>query len=121
MDLTSKSVTRESLRETLKDFAPIPEAHRLMVWKTILDLPGNKNDYVHLREKGKKTKFELRLDLDETSRKKTCRVICSLLAHCPTLGEFSSFDLAGFVGAFAHLLSSNELIYFEVVLTILGK
>ncbi len=122
---TPQCLSRDSLKAVLKDFDPLPDAHRLVVWKTILQLPNNKSEYITLRELSKKSKFtDIGNGLDnrdEISKKTIERVVRSILEHCPTLGQFESFDLLGFVDSFSPLLASNELIYFEVVFTILGK
>ena len=58
---------------------------------------------------------------DEVSQKRICRVVRSLHAHCSSFEKmFKSFDLVEFVDKFSALLSANELVYFEVLLSILG-
>lgn len=122
---TPQCLSRESLKAVLKDFDPLPDAHRLTVWKRILQLPNNKSEYITLRKLSKKSKFadigNCLDNRDEISKKAIERVARSILEHCPTLYQFESFDLVGFVDSFSPLLVTNELIYFEVVFTILGK
>jgi hypothetical protein len=119
--MDKKLLSRDSLNEILRSFEVIPDIHRGTVWKAILNLPGNNEEYLTLRNAGRK--FETNTDFadiqDENSRKITCRVVRSVLAHSPSLGTLKDF-IRSFVSAFSVALGLNELVYFEVILTILG-
>jgi hypothetical protein len=120
----NKALSRESLRNILHDFEIIPEQHRLKLWTIILNLPNNKAQYMCLRETKKKLPSNIVLQEEDGlgSNTKVCnRVIQSLLAHCPSLEQFRHFNLADYVCPFAGLLASHELIYFEIMLSILSK
>ena len=123
--LLNKAPTRESLRTILHSFEIIQEHHRLKLWTVILHLPNNKTQYMSLR----KTKVKLPNNMilheedgiGKSSLKIFNQVIQSLLAHCPSIIEFRHFNLADFVKPFAGFLASHELLYFEIMLTILGR
>jgi hypothetical protein len=119
--MDKKLLSRDSLNEILRSFEVLPDVHRATVWKAILNLPGNKEEYLTLRNAGRK--FETNTDFadlqDENTRKLTRRVVRSVLAHSPSLVTLENF-ISNFVGAFSIALGSNELVYFEVILTILG-
>ncbi len=120
----NKALSRESLRNILRDFEIIPEQHRLKLWTIILNLPNNKAQYMCLRETKKKLPSNIVLQEQDGlgNNTKICnRVIQSLLAHCPSLEQFRHFNLADYVKPFAGLLASHELIYFEIMLSILSK
>lgn len=120
----NKALSRESLRNILHDFEIIPEQHRLKLWTIILNLPNNKAQYMCLRETKKKLPSNIVLQEEDGlgSNTKVCnRVIQSLLAHCPSLEQFRHFNLTDYVCPFAELLASHELIYFEIMLSILSK
>jgi len=119
----NKALSRESLRNILHDFEIIPEQHRLKLWTIILQLPNNKIQYMSLRDTKKKLPSNITLQEEDGigSNTKICnRVIQSLLAHCPSLKQFHHFNLADYVKPFAGLLASHELIYFEIMLSILS-
>ena len=118
----NSSLSRESLKLILKDYEVIPAEHRLKLWMVhILQLPNNKNQYLEIRKNGKKTAININGYTEDDKKGKTiCRVIQALIAHCPSLEQFTNFKLIKFVEPFSELLASHELIYFEVILSILG-
>lgn len=122
---TNPAISRESLKIILGNFEVIPEDHRLKLWMTaILQLPNNKTQYLKLRKAGQKLDSSVKLLEDDKigNEAKVCnQVLKSLFAHCSSLRQFNHFNLADFVEPFSGLLVSHELIYFEVMLTILGK
>lgn len=119
---SNSTLTRQSLRIILKDLETIPDEHRLKLWMgTILHLPNNKAQYLNLRKSGKNTPIEVSVHSENDKTCKTIsRVIQCLQTHCPSLKQFQNFNLANFVEPFACLLGTHELIYFEVMLSILG-
>lgn len=118
----SPTLSRDSLKNILKDLDSIPDEHRLKLWiGLVLNLPNNKSQYLNLRKLGKNIPCTKIYDKEEIKNKIICRVVQSLLAHCPTLKNFRNFNLAGFVEPFSVLLISHEFVYFEVMLTILGE
>lgn len=123
--LLNKAPTRESLRTILHSFEIIPEQHRLKLWTVILHLPNNKTQYMSLRKTKVKLPNNMILQeedgIGKSSLKIRNQVIQSLLAHCPSIIEFRHFNLADFVKPFAGFLASHELLYFEIMLTILGR
>ena len=119
------NLSRESLKNILRNFdSEIPSQHRLKLWMgPILQIPNNKAQYLNLREKRKKLpSCDILINhKDEKSGRVLKRIIENLLAHCPSLTQFTHFNLADFVEPFSSLLSSHELIYFEIILCILCK
>lgn len=119
MDSIHDIFSRASLREFLRKFETVPDTHRVTVWKTILALPCNKNEYLRLRNLGKrnipKDSFLLR---NSGENKTVLNVLRSLLAHSPSLKELDEF-LTRFVEPFAVVFPNDELVFFEVVLSIL--
>lgn len=120
---TNPAISRESLKIILGNFEVIPEDHRLKLWMTaILQLPNNKTQYLKLRKAGQKLDSSVKLLEDDKigNEAKVCnQVLKSLFAHCSSLRQFNHFNLADFVEPFSGLLVSHELIYFEIMLTIL--
>ena len=49
------------------------------------------------------------------------RVLAALDKHCPSLKQFSEFNVSSFILPFATMLAPQELIYFEVMLTIISE
>lgn len=118
------TLSRESLRVILKNSEVIPEEYRLKLWMgIILQLPNNKSQYISLRKKGKSIIIQMDTAREkcETKIKTISRVAQCLAAHCPSLNNFRHFNLVGFIEPFSSLLHHHELIYFEVMLTLLGK
>lgn len=122
-NFSNPRLSRESLRIILKDLNTIPDEHRLKLWiETILHLPNNKAQYLNLRKSGKNIPLQVSLHIqNETKCKTVTRIIQCLQAHCPSLKQFRNFNLVDFVEPFACLLGTHEMIYFEVMLSILGK
>ena len=110
-----------SLRKFLREFEILPDTHRVTVWKTILELPCNKDEYILLRDRGKKNIPKGSFNLKQTHEDKTVlNVLHSLLIHSPSLKHLDDF-VTSFTQPFAVMLGNNELVFFEIVLSILSK
>jgi len=108
-----------SLRKFLREFEILPDTHRVTVWKTILELPCNKDEYILLRDRGKKNIPKGSFNLKQTHEVKTVlNVLHSLLIHSPSLKHLDDF-VTSFTQPFAVMLGNNELVFFEIVLSIL--
>jgi hypothetical protein len=95
---------------------------------SILELPNNKSEYIFLRSKKKSSsrrlegsEISITTSLNPSEAKIFRRVYQAIHTHCPSLKQFPDFKVEIFMQSFGALLASHELIYFEVILTILGK
>jgi len=107
------------LRTYLRKFETLPNSHRVTVWKTILDLPCNRDEYIRLRDRGKRMIPKDSLALKQTNEVKTVlNVQRGLLFHSPSLKYLKNF-LTCFIQPFAVMFGNSELVCFEVILSIL--
>lgn len=115
------NISRASLRTLLRQNEIIPDKHRLTVWKTMLQLPANKKEYLDLRQRGKKVPLDVNMQFaDENLQKISCRVLQTLLTHSPSLIQMKEVLTCAIQG-FAAVFASSELAFFEAMLTIIGN
>ncbi|XP_054008028.1 TBC1 domain family member 31 [Hylaeus anthracinus] len=112
----------ERLIPILKEFGEYPEAYRVLIWSTILRLPGNRNAYSALANKAANASFtsELLKDYPLANRsKKTLlsTIINCLIQWCPLLTQCSL--LPNLVFPFLMVFQKDPLLGFELILSIL--
>ena len=106
----------------LKEFGEYPEEYRVLIWSTILKLPGNRSAYSTLAHKAANCNFtsELLRNYPLASRsKKTAltTIINCLIQWCPLLAQCSF--LPNLIFPFLVVFQKDLLLGFELILSIL--
>ncbi|KAK6624738.1 hypothetical protein RUM44_011598 [Polyplax serrata] len=111
----------KKLQPILKQFGEYPESYRLLIWKTILQLPENQEAFMSLTTKpchssyvGLESKYPL---VNRSLCNGLKRLLSNLSYWCPLFGEVNF--LPEFVFPFVKLFRSDPLGCFEVVATII--
>ncbi|NXI38719.1 TBC31 protein, partial [Galbula dea] len=113
-------LSKERLRALLKGFGEYPAKYRMLVWRSLLQLPENHLAFSNLIDKGTHSAFvNIQKEYPIKSRKllRVLQRTLSALAHWSAIfAETSYIALLAF--PFVKLFQNNQLICFEVVATV---
>ncbi|KAH9138901.1 hypothetical protein AeRB84_016791 [Aphanomyces euteiches] len=115
------AVQHNRLQQLLGSYGRFPEKYRLLAWKYLLRLPENNATFEHLLAKGDHPAM---LRLHETYPiqnqrlfRRLKRILSALAFWCPIYGEVQS--VPALVFPFVKVCANNDLVAFEVVLSVL--
>lgn len=115
----NSEMTPSNLRKFLSEFKRFPEKNRSLIWKVLLDLPENIENFDKLKEQGIHPLYqnlENNFPLNSQGLYKLLQKILSLLGyHCPFFTEIDYFPALVF--PFIKVLGNNEILCFETILT----
>eukprot|EP00826_Nyctotherus_ovalis_P008512 TRINITY_DN12208_c0_g1_i29.p1 TRINITY_DN12208_c0_g1~~TRINITY_DN12208_c0_g1_i29.p1 ORF type:complete len:827 (+),score=256.38 TRINITY_DN12208_c0_g1_i29:112-2592(+) len=118
--LDSSKFTHAKLLKMLQKYGEYPDKYRLVAWRYLLSLPLNKAAYEKLLSFGIHPAYrKLRQQHPIRSSKLFCRTqrLLSALAYwCPLLAEIDY--LPAFVYPFAKVLEHDDLVLFEILVSI---
>ena len=113
------NLSLKDLRVFLRKNKQFPDKYRSVIWSFLLDLPGNVLCYDNYLKKGVHREFEHIEQIfplkNQTLVKKLGRVMSSLAHYSPIFSDKQVVPYIAF--PFVKLLSNDECMAFEVVLT----
>ncbi|KAJ9580105.1 hypothetical protein L9F63_004247, partial [Diploptera punctata] len=108
------------LKPILKEFGEYPECYRSLIWKAILQLPGNQASYVSLVKKDihhSYANLEVEYPLENKTALKNLKRLLSCMTHwSPVFSEAKFLPL--FVFPFVKVFQNDPFVCFEAVVTI---
>lgn len=111
----------ERLLPILKEFGEYPEKHRMLIWSTILQLPGNRQSYASLGNNIPASVIEVLLQdyplADKSKASCLTLTLEKVLEWCPIFSNCSI--LPGFIFPFTVVFQKDPVLAFEAILTIL--
>lgn len=116
-----RELDRERILPMLRTFKEFPERHRTLIWKTLLRLPENREEYFRLSEA---VPLETQVDMlnewklaDKSLERLLAVTIERLIQFCPLLGQ-TSF-LPELVFPFITAFRKDPVVGFEAVIMVL--
>lgn len=112
----------ERLMLILKEFGEYPEKYRVLIWSTVLQLPGNKTAYNALANKSASTHCPTVILKDYPLANRSKRMLLTTTVHCliqwcPLLVQCTF--LPNLIFPFLAIFQKDQLLGFELVLSIL--
>ncbi|XP_017888130.1 TBC1 domain family member 31 [Ceratina calcarata] len=112
----------ERLMLILKEFGEYPEKYRVLIWSTILQLPGNKTAYNALANKSASIRYPSDILKDYPLASRSKRILLTTTVHCliqwcPLLVQCTF--LPNLIFPFLIIFQKDQLLGFELILSIL--
>eukprot|EP00127_Corallochytrium_limacisporum_P001206 Clim_evm41s44 gene=Clim_evmTU41s44 len=121
LDEDSKIFNRQKLIGILRKYGEYPEKYRLLIWRFLLQIPENRNEYRHLTALGTHDAYKTlqsKYPIKSPKLLAHMETLLSALAHwSPIFGEVPY--LPSLVFPFVKTYEQNALAAFEVVVTII--
>ena len=121
MNIENTSLNYDKLQRMLKNHNEYPKKYRTLIWRYLLSLPLNREVFENLLKQGVHPAFkDLRKKYPIKSERlynKLLRVLSALCYWCPIFSEVSY--LPGLVFPFIKLIESDDLVLFEILISIL--
>ncbi|XP_041773386.1 TBC1 domain family member 31 isoform X2 [Anopheles merus] len=117
----SKTLPKHRLLPILREYGEYPAKHRATIWRTLLELPGDRASYAVLLNRGSHpcvASYEQRFaGLDRRTVRNLKRTVSCLAHWCPAFGLIDY--LPSFVLPFVRQQPTDALALFETVATVL--